>query len=113
MGRDYDGSKAFFAAVFGYTSTEMGDDNFQYAGIEVDGNTVGGIGTLPPEVPAQIPPHWRVYFAVDDCDATFARVTELGGAVLRPPMDMPYGRHADVADPQGAMFSVIKNATPG
>ncbi len=113
MGRDYDGSKAFFAGVFGYTYTEMGDDSFQYAGIEVDGNTVGGIGTLPPEVPAQIPPHWRVYFAVDDCDATVARVTELGGSVLRPPMDMPYGRHADVADPQGAMFSVIKSATPG
>ncbi len=34
--------------------------------------------------------------------------TELGGSVLRPPMDMPYGRHADVADPQGAAFSVIK-----
>jgi len=25
---------------------------------------------------------------------------------------MPYGRHADVADPQGAMFSVIKSANP-
>jgi predicted enzyme related to lactoylglutathione lyase len=112
MGRDYEGSKAFFAAVFGYSYTEMGDDNFQYATIEVDGNTVGGIGTLPAEVPAQVPAHWRVYFAVDDCDAAVAKVTELGGSVLRPPMDMPYGRHADVADPQGAMFSVIKSAVP-
>ena len=47
---------------------------------------------------------------MDDYDATVARVTELDGSVLRPPMDMPYGRHADVADPQGAMFSVIKPA---
>jgi hypothetical protein len=112
MGRDYDGAKKFFADVFDYTYTEMGGDDFQYAAIEVDGNTVGGIGTLPDDVPAQVPPHWRVYFAVDDCDATVAKVTELGGSVLRPPTDMPYGRHADVADPQGAMFSVIKNANP-
>jgi len=60
-------------------------------------------------VPEQVPPHWRVYFEVDDCDAATAKVTELGGSVLRPPMDMPYGRHADVADPQGAMFSLIKS----
>jgi len=112
MTRDYDGGKAFLAALFGCTYTEMGGDEFQYAGIEVDGNTVGGIGALPAEVPAQVPPHWRVYFAVGDCDATVAQVAELGGSVLRPPADMPYGRHADVADPQGAMFSVIASATP-
>jgi predicted enzyme related to lactoylglutathione lyase len=32
--------------------------------------------------------------------------------VLRQPADLPYGRHADVADPQGAMFSIIKGAQP-
>jgi predicted enzyme related to lactoylglutathione lyase len=110
MGRDYDGAKDFYAKVFGYTYTEMGDDGFQYATIEVDGNTVGGIGTLPAEAPEHVPPHWRVYFDVADCDAAVAKVTELGGSVLRSPMDMPYGRHADVADPQGAMFAVIKSA---
>lgn len=112
MNRDYDAAKAFFADVFGYTYTEIGDDGFQYATIEVDGNTVGGIGALPAEVPSAVPPHWRVYFAVDDADAAVAKVGELGGSVLRPPMDMPYGRHADVADPQGAPFSVIKPAPP-
>lgn len=110
MTRDYAGAKDFYAAVFGYTYTEIGGDDFQYATIEVDGHTVGGIGALPAEVPRHVPPHWRVYFAVDDCDAAVARVGELGGSVLRPPADMPYGRHADVADPQGAMFSLIKPA---
>jgi uncharacterized protein len=111
--RDYAGAKEFYSAVFGYTYTELGDGTFQYSTIEVDGNTVGGIGTLPAEVPAHVPPHWRVYFAVPDCDAAVARVSELGGSVLRPPADMPYGRHADVADPQGAMFALIKPAAPG
>jgi predicted enzyme related to lactoylglutathione lyase len=107
MTRDYEGARTFLAEVFGYTYTDMSGDGFQYSMIEVDGRTVGGVGSLPAEVPAHVPPHWRVYFAVDDCDAAVAKVEELGGAVLRPPMDMPYGRHADVADPQGAMFAVI------
>jgi hypothetical protein len=111
--RDYEGAKEFYATVFGYTYTEIGDGGFQYATIEVDGNTVGGIGALPEQVPAEVPPHWRTYFAVDDADAAAEHVVKLGGAVQRPPMDMPYGRHADVSDPQGAFFSIIKPASAG
>jgi predicted enzyme related to lactoylglutathione lyase len=108
MTRDFAAASAFLAEVFGYTYTDMGGGGFVYSTIEVDGNTVAGIGQLPEEVPAHVPPHWRVYFSVDDADATVAKLTSLGGTVIRPPQDMPYGRHADVADPQGAMFSVIK-----
>jgi len=111
--RDYDGAKTFYTDVFGYTYTELGDDGFQYATIEVAGNTVGGIGRLPDQVPAAVPPHWRTYFAVDDADAAAEKAVSLGGSVQRPPADMPYGRHADLADPQGAFFSIIKPATPG
>ena len=68
------------------------------------------LGTLPAEVPAQVPPHWRVYFAVDDADETVAKSVSIGAEVLRPAEDMPYGRHADLSDPQGAMFSIIKPA---
>jgi predicted enzyme related to lactoylglutathione lyase len=110
MTRDYVGARDFYAKVFGHTYTDMSAEGFTYATIELDGNTVGGIGELPAEVPQHVPPHWRAYFAVDDCDAAVAKVTELGGSVQRPPSDSPYGRMADVADPQGAMFSVIKNA---
>jgi predicted enzyme related to lactoylglutathione lyase len=39
--------------------------------------------------------------------AAVARVVELGGSVLRPPMDMEPGRFAVVADPTGATFAVI------
>ena len=108
--RDVEAAKAFHAAVFGYTYTDLGEG---YSTIEVDGATVGGIGALPPGVPPQVPPHWRVYFAVDDADATVARATELGAAVMRPAADMPYGRHADLADPQGASFAVITPGSPG
>jgi uncharacterized protein len=110
--RDYAGARTFFADVFGYTYADMSGDGFDYAMLEVGGETVGGIGSMPPETPEHVPPHWRVYFAVDDCDAAVAKATELGGTVLRPPEDMPYGRWADVADPQGAMFSLLKPPAP-
>ena len=112
MTRDYAAAKDFYAAVFGYTYTEIGDGGFSYSTIEVDGTTVGGIGGMPAEVPAAVPAHWRVYFSVDDADAAVATVNRLGGSVLRPAADMPYGRFADVADPQGAAFCVIKGAQP-
>ena len=70
--------------MFGYTYTEIGDGGMQYSTIEVDGNTVGGLGALPAEVPAEVPPHWRVYFAVDDADAAVEKAVELGGSVPRP-----------------------------
>jgi hypothetical protein len=48
---------------------------------------------------------------VDDVDAIAAKVTELGGRVLVPPMDIPtVGRFATFQDPQGAVISAITNA---
>lgn len=110
MTRDYEGAKEFYAKVFGYTYTVISEGEFNYSTIEVDGNTVGGIGELPAGVPEQVPPHWRIYFAVDDCDATVAKAVELGGAKLSEPMDTPYGRQAELADPQGARFLIIQTA---
>ena len=108
--RDYDAVKQLFAAVFGYTYEELGSADAPYSTISVDGHIVGGLGAMPAGAPTQLPPHWRVYFAVDDCDAAVDHVIQLGGSVLSPPLDMPYGRFADVADPQGAPFSVMTPA---
>jgi hypothetical protein len=57
--------------------------------------------------PAGMPPVWNVYFAVEDTDAIAAKTAESGGTVRQPPMDMPVGRMAVLADPHGAVFSVI------
>ena len=110
MTRDYDRAKAFYGAVFGYSFTELGDGNFQYSTVDVDGRAVGGIGVLPPEAPKEVPSHWRVYFAVEDADEALTKAQSLGGVIIRPAEDMPYGRWGDASDGQGAMFSVIKPA---
>lgn len=63
-------------------------------------------------MPADVPAHWRAYFAVENTDATLDAATRVGAAMLRPPQDSPYGRSADISDPQGAVFSVIQPAQP-
>ena len=79
----------------------------EYTLFEADGQMVGG--TTPPQMPGT-PNHWHVYFGVADADATVAKATELGGSVLVPPFDTPVGRMAVIADPQGAVFSIIQQA---
>jgi predicted enzyme related to lactoylglutathione lyase len=108
MSRNIDVAKEFYAAVFGYTYEDMSGEGFRYEMFKVNGNVAGGLGQLPAEAPAEIPAHWRIYFAVDDADAAVEQINQLGGSLLQPPQDAPYGRWADVADAQGAAFSVIK-----
>lgn len=51
---------------------------------------------------------WRVYFQVDDVDATAAHLEQLGGKVIGEPGDTPFGRLATAVDPQGAVFQVLQ-----
>ena len=107
---DNPGAVSFYADVVGLTASQMDmGGGMPYTVFESAGRSVGG--TTPPQMPG-IPNHWHVYFAVADADATAAKVTELGGAVMMPPFDTPVGRIAVVSDPQGAVFSIIKSAPP-
>jgi predicted enzyme related to lactoylglutathione lyase len=63
--------------------------------------------------PAYVPPHWLAYIAVDNVDASAAKIKELGGKVLMAPTDIPnIGRFAPVTDPQGAAFAIYKSSSP-
>jgi predicted enzyme related to lactoylglutathione lyase len=50
--------------------------------------------------------HYEVFFAVTDCDAATYRATALGGSVLAPPFDTPFGRIAVLADDRGVPFTI-------
>jgi predicted enzyme related to lactoylglutathione lyase len=108
LSEDLEGSKRFYEAVFGYTYDDV--ESMPYAMLKVDGAVAGGLGVPDPDMPAGTPPHWRVYFQVPDTDAAVTLVTELGGQVLTPAVDTPYGRLALVADDQGATFLVIQGS---
>ena len=63
------------------------------------GNEVGGMMTMPAEVPAEVPAHWLAYFGTADCDATVATATGLGATLLAGPVDIPAGRFAVLGRP--------------
>ena len=107
MSRDFDGNKTFYRAVFGYDYSDMSSDGFSYVTADLDGWPVGGIGELDPDLPPDVPAHWAAYFGVADVDAAVARAVGLGGSVVRPAWDTPYGRMAVLADDQGGEFAVM------
>ena len=107
LSREFEANKAFYGAVFGYSFGDMSADGFSYATLDLDGQTVGGIGAISADQPAATPANWGTYFAVADTDAAVARVTELGGSVIAPAWDSPYGRMAVVSDDQGAVFALM------
>jgi predicted enzyme related to lactoylglutathione lyase len=106
--RDPAGSKTFYGAVFGWTPKDNPYGPVTYTEFQVDGRSIAGMMPMVgDEWPADLPAHWMVYFAVEDCDTAVARAAELGGAVSVPPQDIPLGRFAVLNDPQGGFFSVI------
>jgi len=110
--RNADEAKAFYAAVFGWTSETAESPMMTYTQWYLDGDVIGGMMHMGPQFPPEVPNNWLVYFAVDDTDAAVGQVTELGGGVLMQPMDIDAGRFAVVGDDAGAPFAVIKLA-PG
>ncbi|MBK5229892.1 MAG: VOC family protein [Thermoleophilia bacterium] len=109
--RDIDGSKAFYAAVFGWRAEHMPmPSGMNYFRWMCDGEQVAGMIEMDDKWPPAVPAHWMVYFAVADADATAAKAAELGGSVAVEPFDISVGREAVLTDPFGATFSVIKMA---
>jgi uncharacterized protein len=100
---DLDASSVFYAALFDWTVEPFEGSPEPYLTIKNGEVANGGIRTLNSPGP---PPHWLVYFAVDDLDASLAKVAELGGSTHAGPIDIGVARIAVVADPQGAMFAL-------
>jgi len=59
----------------------------------------------PAQLAQKVPPHWMLYIAVENVDASAAKVPSLGGSTIMAPFDvMDAGRMAVIADPTGAYF---------
>ena len=116
---------AFYGAVFGWTTLDIGvghlwtlpgygddlerdDPDLRKRVAELGGpkgfeDVVASINPIPGDQPST-PPHWSVTFAVNDADAAAAKAAALGGKVIVPPMDAPWSRLTVISDPQGATF---------
>jgi len=101
---DMEASSKFYSELLGWQIEPVAGMEMPYAMIKTaDGHTNGGIR---PVMPPGTPPHWLVYFGVDDIDASRARVVELGGNALTDVIDIGPGKFAAVQDPQGAVFAL-------
>ncbi|MFH8775118.1 MULTISPECIES: VOC family protein [unclassified Streptomyces] len=98
----------FYEVVFGYEEEPVLSAGFDYMTLHIGGRPVAGIHGVGHALPRDRGPHWLTYFEVADADATLRQVAELGGRVLGPAHDSEHGRVATVADPEGAVFSVVQ-----
>jgi uncharacterized protein len=101
--RDPEGAQRFYGELFGWTFDPVAPI---YLTIRNGEQMNGGVRVMG-RGEEQVPPHWLPYFAVDDLGAAVALANDLGGKALAPPMEVPAGRFAALADPHGAAFALF------
>ncbi|MBM4111857.1 MAG: VOC family protein [Phycisphaerae bacterium] len=110
--RDEAGAARFYPAVVGWKAHACPSvpGGMKYTEwVRRDGAHIGGMAAMPAGVPKEVPANWMIYINVPDVDACCAKATSLGGRVIKSGFDVPnVGRLAVIADPTGAVFSVIK-----
>lgn len=108
MTHDVAAAASFYAEVLGWSATTVPMPTGDYTIFNTPGGDERGVaGAMPP--PVEMPAAWGVYFQVDDLAATCALATSSGAAVLFGPSVVPgVGTIATVADPQGAVFSLLQ-----
>jgi uncharacterized protein len=102
---DWEKAFAFYAELFGWQKahTDTGVSG-TYQLFSAKGETIGGMFTKPPAVPA---PYWLYYFNIGDIDDGVRRVKTGGGQILGGPIEVPGGHWvAQCTDPQGAIFAL-------
>ena len=107
---DMDAAKKFYTKVVGWTTQPFEGSPTPYEmWVRPGGGSIGGVMPIPEGM--NFPPHWVMYIAVPNLDAAIAKVQQLGGSTLSPPIDIPtVGRLRTMKDAQGAMFSLIEPA---
>jgi predicted enzyme related to lactoylglutathione lyase len=109
MSTNMESVRSFYNALFGWVpeTNDMGG-GMQYTQFKLGSHTAAGAMQISPEM-GPIPSHWCGYVTVENCDATVSKVTENGGQMIVPAMDIPgVGRFAKFRDPQGAVIAFIQ-----
>jgi uncharacterized protein len=110
--RDYDRSVGFYRDVFGWDAHTMSNTpEFRYTTLGEGDDALAGIMDATQFVPEGEPAAWSIYFEVEDADAALERIVELGGTIVRPAEDTPYGRLAAATDPTGTRFKLVESTT--
>lgn len=104
MTSDIAAASDFYKGLFGWNLKPSPE----YTEINAGTTGIGGMMQIAPDMQG-MQPNWAPYFAVDDCDTMVEKAKSLGAQIYVQPTDIPnVGRFAVMADPQGAMFDIIK-----
>ncbi|HST26233.1 MAG TPA: VOC family protein [Gaiellaceae bacterium] len=95
----------FYAQLLGWEYEVFKPGEVDYAMITTGGQMHGGF----PPVPEGTPSMWTGNVQVESTDDTVAKAQAAGGTLINGPIDIPeVGRHAVIADPQGAVVAVFQ-----
>ena len=102
---DPDRATEFYSGLFGYRIERTEGTEIPYWGIYLGDDLNAGMMLLPAD--QGTPPHWLVYFGIDDVDAAAEKIAAAGGTLLVPKLSVPGGEIIVAQDPQGAVFGVF------
>ena len=100
--RDVEGAKAFYGAVFGWGEHTEHTPAGGYTEWLLGDAHVGGARSME-GMPESVPPHWLVYFAVDDADKTAAKAAELRRQHADAAVRHPSGTRCGARRPAGRL----------
>jgi len=101
-------ARKFYAQLFGWKFWEGGS----YTIAVNEDRPVGGMFQRPRPKDRTAEPRWFGYISVRSVERAQGAVTKVGGRVLAAPQKMPKrGEQAVFADPEGALFGVIKSSS--
>ena len=112
--RDYPASIAFYEEVVGARPDTVVDNTGQespppgpvrYARLFFGDTAYAGIADATGML-GDTPSVWKVYICVDDVAATVAHAQTLGGEIVMPGQDTPFGTLAAITDPMGAVIAL-------
>jgi predicted enzyme related to lactoylglutathione lyase len=111
MSNDLPGAEAFYSKVVGWTLGANTMNDRHYTLLQAGPVMIGGLMPIPAEAKG-VQPAWMGYIAVDDVKAYADKVKAAGGAIHRPPTDIPnVGTFAVAADPDGAGFILFRGSS--
>ncbi|MFJ5089611.1 VOC family protein [Streptomyces sp. NPDC088674] len=103
--RDTASVAPFYRAVLGFGAREDGPDHLTFTR---DGHPVAAALGVGRSRARERGAGWLACFEVADVSEACARVVALGGQVVEEPAEGSRGRTATVADPEGAVFALVR-----
>ena len=104
---DVANASKFYSGLFGWTLEEGANG---YVHIKNNDTYIGGMPPAQFSDP-NIPPHWLIYIAVDDCNASTSKAKQLGAKICMGPTPIEnVGSMTVLADPQNAAFALFEPA---